>query len=395
MLKITLGQRSRTIQYPVLLIVVFIFATIGYHKIESLGNHTVHIFGTSGLTLKETMNDALMTALFYMVGVHIAALHKKSQGNFWQLYKLPCLGAIGGMVVPITIFLAVNWKHGILSAWPVPMATDIVLALTVLELYPSIIPEYVYRFVLLLAVFDDIGASLVVLFIKHDALRFWPCLSLFVLLNTLLFSSRLRIDKRLMPMLLPFLCFSWVFSGLQFELIGVLLGLFYPIPECTLFSKTFRAPDIQNVLETILKWGVIPLYLLINAGMNQIVFMLSEQSVYVFLGIVLGLCLGKPIGIMLCISPYLLVQRTHSPDRLCIGDALVASTICGIGFTMSTYLIELTLQKGLLMDVAKQAVFFAALLSFASATLIVLVLKVLQNDKHALNSNGSHHNTNP
>jgi NhaA family Na+:H+ antiporter len=337
------------------------------------------------------INDGLMTVFFLVVGLEIR--RETFEGELMTLRKsaLPLAAALGGMLVPAAIFAALNAGRAGAAGWAVPMATDIAFAVGVLTLLGSRVPVSLRVLLLALAVIDDIGAIVVIaafysggIAIEGVGLAAGGVAVVWVL-------RWAGVRTPLVYVLPGSLVWAGLLSaGIHPTIGGVILGLLTPVRPWfgpSGFAETTQAqleqlPEadrhallghldlinqarreavspVERLIHALHPWvafGVMPLFALANAGVVLGGADLSGDSLWLFAGIVLGLALGKPIGIFVAtLGASRLGIATRSDDMTKRGVLLVG-LVGGIGFTMSLFIAQLAFPPGPLLDTAKLAI---------------------------------------
>lgn len=288
------------------------------------------------------INDGLMAVFFLLVALEIKRETLSGQLSSREQMLLPVLCAIGGVAVPAVLFWAVNQGDGIaLRGWAIPTATDIAFALGILALLGSRVPLGMKLLLSTIAVVDDLVAILIIaIFYTHDLAAHqlaWAGagIGLMLLLNW-------RGVKRLWPYLVLG-ALVWYFvlkSGVHATLAGVVTGLLIPLR-----GDTAEAPSpLESLEHTLHPWVaylVLPLFAFANAGLALGDLQMSDVLAPVPLGIVLGLVLGKPVGI---VAVALIARATgiaRFPEGMDFKAMLGLGMLCGVGFTMSLFISNL------------------------------------------------------
>jgi NhaA family Na+:H+ antiporter len=305
--------------------------------------------GVGGFLLDKPLflwiNDGLMAVFFLMVGLELR--REVGHGHLSSLRKasLPGWAAVGGMLVPALLFLGLNaGDPQARVGWAIPTATDIAFALGVLALVGPGVPAGLKAFLLSVAVFDDLGAVVVI------ALFYTAELSAQALGLAALLLAALAVLRRLgVRSLTPYLLLGvllWVAvlkSGVHATLAGVALALFLPAGRP---DEDSPAGHLEHVLHPWVAWGVLPLFAFANAGLDLRGISLDHLLHPVPVGIVAGLLLGKPLGVLLFSWLPVKLGWASLPDgvdwRLMVGVGL----LCGIGFTMSLFIASLAYEQG-------------------------------------------------
>lgn len=295
------------------------------------------------------INDGLMTLFFLHVGLEvkrellIGALASRSQA------VLPVMAALGGMALPALIYLGCTAQDPLARAgWAIPVATDIAFSLGVLALLGRRVPSALKVFLLALAIIDDLGVILIIsLFYTHQLSLLPLGGALLVLL--LLFSLNLRGVTAITPYLLlgGLLWFGLLQSGIHATLAGVVVGLVIPVSRCRSHSSVDIGPA-QRLEQRLHPWVaqlILPLFAFANAGITLQGIQLAPQNITLPLGIILGLVIGKPLGIF---SFSWLAVRLHwakLPAGVQFSEIFAVAVLCGIGFTMSMYITTLAFES--------------------------------------------------
>lgn len=279
------------------------------------------------------INDGLMTLFFLVVGLELKRSYQDEQ-YIPALLLLPVITAVCGMIVPAAIYIFCNYGDSVaLRGWATPVATDIAFAVGVLSFFGRRIPAGLRLFLLALAIYDDIGAILVIAFFYSQKLSLAYLLIAVVLIGVLYLLSRVRVKK-----ILPYLAvgaglwYALLCSGVHPTIGGVLLAFFLP-----------EHNHLEEELHPWVTLFIMPLFALANAGF-PLAGMMQQLDNTIVIGIVLGLFLGKQIGIFGSAWLLIRLKLAKLPGR-CSWRALYGvSLLCGIGFTMSLFLGTLSFQ---------------------------------------------------
>lgn len=295
-----------------------------------------------GLSILHWINDALMAVFFLLVGLEIKREFLDGQLSSWSRRALPGIAALGGMVAPALIYVAINaGSPENLRGWAIPAATDIAFALGVLSLLGPRVPVSLKVFLTALAILDDLGAVIIIaLFYTADlsGLMLGLAAATLVLLAGL---NRLGVTR-----LLPYLLLGaalWYFvlkSGIHATLAGVALALTIPLKPSPGAPDDAASPlhRLEHGLHPWVAFLVIPIFGFANAGVSFAGVGASALLDPVPLGIMLGLFLGKQIGVFgfgwMAIRAGLADLPANASWLQFYGIAL----LCGIGFTMSLFI---------------------------------------------------------
>ena len=288
------------------------------------------------------INDGLMAVFFLLVALEIKRETASGQLSSRDQMLLPVLCAIGGVAVPAILFWTVNQGDATaLRGWAIPTATDIAFALGILALLGSRVPLGMKLLLSTIAVVDDLVAILIIaIFYTHDLAAHqlaWAGagIGLMLLLNW-------RGVKRLWPYLILG-ALVWYFvlkSGVHATLAGVVTGLLIPLR-----GETADAPSplesLEHALHPWVAYLVLPLFAFANAGLALGDLRMSDVLAPVPLGIVLGLVLGKPVGIIAVALIARVAGIARFPDGMDLKAMVGLGMLCGVGFTMSLFISNL------------------------------------------------------
>jgi NhaA family Na+:H+ antiporter len=314
-------------------------------------------------TFHFSINEGLMAVFFLVVGLELKRGFLDGLFSSASEIALPLVAAFGGMVVPAFIYYLINHDNSVaLHGWATPVATDIAFALGVLTLFGSRVPPALKLFLLALAIFDDIGAIFIIgIFYSTGVVYFYLGLCIALILLLWLF-SRMKVQS-----LLPYLLVGtglWVcmlHSGIHPTLAGVILALFIPGNRNENKSPLHR---LEKWLHPWVAYFIMPVFALANAG-----FSLSGMSLGIFgegvvQGIILGLFIGKQVGIFAITWIFIRLGWGRLPENTSWLEMYGVSLVCGIGFTMSLFLGTLSFQHtGIYLDQVRLGVLTGSILS--------------------------------
>ncbi|WP_210493548.1 Na+/H+ antiporter NhaA [Microvirga antarctica] len=329
-----------------------------------------------GLSVLHWINDALMALFFLLVGLEIKREFLDGQLSTWPRRVLPGIAALGGMVVPALVYVAVTWKEpALLRGWAIPAATDIAFALGVLAVLGSRIPPSLKIFLTALAILDDLGAIIIIALFYTSDLSLPMLAAAFGCIAVLIACNRFGV-RSLVPYLLigALLWFFVLKSGIHATLAGVVLALTIPLdpnPKATR-AETSPLHRLEHGLHGWVAFAIIPIFGFANAGVSFAGFTPSALLAPLPMGIALGLLIGKQVGVFgfsMLAFRFGLADVPAGATRLqCYGVAL----LCGIGFTMSLFIGALAFPDSpALNDATKIGVLAGSILS-ALAGLAIL-----------------------
>lgn len=316
------------------------------------------------------INDGLMTVFFLLVGLELERELYIGELSEPKHALLPALAALGGMLVPAGIHALFNHGTSSASGAGIPMATDIAFAIGVLALLGDRVPFALKVFLTALAIMDDLGAILTIAIFYSGGLHFGYLGAAAGLFGFMILLNRLKVHL-LWPYLLlgPLMWWCMLGSGVHATLTGVLLAFAIPFGSGDEASPSYR---LQHRLHRPVAFGVLPLFALANTCIvlapGWVHGLLSPNA----LGIISGLVLGKPLGIMLFSGAAIALGWCALPEEVRLGHLLGASMLAGIGFTMSIFIALLAFDDPQLVIQSKTAILIA---SFMAAILGLLWLK--------------------
>ncbi len=294
------------------------------------------------------INDGLMAVFFFLIGLELKRELVEGELSDPRNIALPAIGALGGMLVPALIYVLFNYDDSrALQGWAIPAATDIAFALGVLNLLGPRVPSSFKIFLASLAIFDDIGAIVIIAVfytakISPTALLIaGACLPVAYLLN------RYDVIEKSPYMLVGII--MWVAtlkSGVHATLAGVILAMFVPL-------KSAKKPDfsplkeLEHDLHSIVAFFVLPVFAFANAGISFRNFGMEESLHGVTLGIAFGLFFGKQIGVFGLCAIAVKTGIANLPKSMNFTGLYAIAALCGIGFTMSLFIGSLAFSEPL------------------------------------------------
>lgn len=286
------------------------------------------------------INDALMALFFLMIGLEVK--HELVSGSLATREKamFPLIAAIGGMIAPGVIFALLNHSdpqaaHG----WAIPTATDIAFALGILALLGSRVPPALKMFLMALAVIDDLGAILIIAFFYTADLSLGSLAVAAGAIVVLALLNRFGVRNLSVYMLVGLVLWIAVLkSGVHATVAGVLLGFFIPLKKENGHSPALH---MAHSLAPWVTWLILPLFAFANAGVSLTGISYDGLLSAVPLGIILGLFIGKPVGITLICWVAQKLGIATLPEGTRMRDIAAIGMLCGIGFTMSIFIASL------------------------------------------------------
>jgi Na+:H+ antiporter, NhaA family len=309
------------------------------------------------------INDCIMTIFFLLVGLELEREIYQGELSDIKNASFPIFGAIGGMLMPASIFLLFNFGKATQGGAGIPMATDIAFAVGILSLLGNRVPSSLKIFLTALAVIDDLGSIIVIAIFYTDSLEF---LNLFLSLGIfgfLLILNRLKIHN-LIPYIVGGIA-MWYFmlhSGVHATITGVLLAFAIPFGNGNDKSPSYI---IQRLLHKPVAFFVLPLFACANTciqiGSNWQVSLLEPNSI----GIMVGLLIGKPLGIWLFSFAFSYIGLCSLPSDLKWRHIIGAGILGGIGFTMSIFITLLAFENMITINNSKIAILLSSIVAGA------------------------------
>ena len=293
------------------------------------------------------INDGLMAIFFFLVGLEIKREFKAGDLSSLSQIALPGLAAIGGMAAPALIYVLINLAAPeSLNGWAIPTATDIAFALAVLSLLGNRIPPALKVLLLAIAIFDDLGAILIIaLFYTSDLSQTALLLSLLPVTGLVILNLR-GVTSTAPYVLLGIVLWVMVLkSGVHATLAGVVTALAIPLIKGERSDHTLLE-ELEHALHPWVAYGILPLFAFANAGVSFAGMGLASLSEPVTLGISLGLFLGKQIGIFGIIWLTVALGLAAMPKDTTWHQLYGVATVAGIGFTMSLFIGSLAFPHG-------------------------------------------------
>ena len=308
------------------------------------------------------INDGLMAIFFLMVGLEIKRELVEGELSSPKKAALPILAAVGGVLVPASIYAFFNTGTPTAAGWGIPMATDIAFAIAVITMLGKSVPASLKIFLAALAIVDDLVAILVIAIFYTSELHFTYLLYAGGIFALLLVFNRLGV-KALYMYLIPGV-FIWYFvhhSGIHATIAGVLVAMTLPT---TPDAKESPLEKLEHMLVKPVNFLIMPIFALANTNIRFQEEMFHGLFTPLGLGIILGLFIGKPLGITLISWIAVKLRVCTLPDKASWMHIVGVGLLAGIGFTMSIFIALLSFAgQELLMAEAKFSVLVASLLS--------------------------------
>ncbi|MGL5914291.1 MAG: Na+/H+ antiporter NhaA [Bacteroidales bacterium] len=359
-------------------------------------------------TVRDWVNDGVMVFFFFLVGLEIKREMVVGDLSSIRNALLPIFAAIGGMIVPALMYAAFNYGEPGQHGWGIPMATDIAFTIGILSLFGKRVPIALKVFLTALAIVDDLGAIIVMaIFYPSHALHYEFLLAAAAALSVLILFNRLRVNAPFPYVAVGILLWFFVLrSGVHATIAGVILAMVIPSSikinqirfyvrskymldrfknaystSTPLLKNTNEQRQINNLskeinnvtplllrlehsLEPWIKYCIMPLFALANAGViidTAAFFALTEP---LSLGIFFGLFVGKPIGIILLSFIAIKLRVAKMPENTRWIEMMGAAQLAGIGFTMSIFIDSIAFSNNLqLQNTGKLAILITSIIA--------------------------------
>lgn len=292
------------------------------------------------------VNDGLMAIFFFLVGLELKREFLEGELSRPANVVLPAVGAVGGMAIPVAIYYFFNQGDAAaMRGWAIPAATDIAFALGILTLLGSRVPVSLKVFLVSLAIFDDLGAIVIIAIFYSADISAGALLAAGVCLVILAVINRRGVTSISTYVLIGIVMWTAVLkSGVHATLAGVALAAFIPMrdPEQPEYSPL---RELEHDLHQVVAFGVLPIFAFVNAGIDLGGIGLAEIFHSVPLGIAAGLFIGKQLGIFLLCGLAIKLGIARLPDGSGWGGLYGVSALCGVGFTMSLFIGSLAFEN--------------------------------------------------
>ncbi len=313
------------------------------------------------------VNDGLMTVFFLVVGLEIRReMHNGALAEA-KVALLPIIAAAGGVIVPALLYVAVNTDPVTRHGWAIPTATDIAFAVGVLALVGKGIPSSLRMLLLTLAIIDDIAAIIVIALVYSGGIS-WTGFPIMAAGIALVFMLQWLGQRSMFAYVLPaaIVWYGMLATGMHPTLAGVILGLLTPVRAG--FSRRARVQDgeiapitrVEGALHPWVAFGIMPLFALANAGVSLGGFHAAGASLTVAGGVLLGLLVGKPVGIVLASYLAVRLKLCSLPRDLQWRHIGLLGVLGAVGFTVSIFVANLAFADLTLLAAAKVAVILAS-----------------------------------
>lgn len=293
------------------------------------------------------INDGLMAVFFMLIGLEVKREFLEGELSGPDQIILPGVGAVGGMLVPAAIYYWLNKGDPLaLNGWAIPAATDIAFALGILALVGNRVPISLRVFLMALAIFDDLGAVVIIAIFYTADLSVVSLMIALVAILGLFALNLLKVTRISAYVMVGVILWVAVLkSGVHATLAGVLLGLMIPLKD----PKNSERSPLREVEHGLHQWVallIVPVFAFANAGVSLSGLTINALIEPIPLGIAAGLFLGKQIGILLFCGVAIVMGFARLPNGASWWGFYATSVLCGIGFTMSLFIASLAFEQG-------------------------------------------------
>lgn len=292
------------------------------------------------------INDGLMAVFFFLVGLELKREWIEGELSDKRNIILPGIGAIGGMLIPALVYLYFNHDDPVaVKGWAIPAATDIAFALGVLALLGSRVPVALKVFLTSLAIFDDVGAILIIAFFYTSKISLSALIVVALCIPVLALLNKNNVISKSPYLLIGII--MWIAtlkSGVHATLAGVVLAFFIPIRSKE-FPEQSPLKELEHDLHSIVAFFVLPVFAFANAGINLAGVGMEQIMHPVPIGIALGLFLGKQLGVFGLCWLVIKLKIAQLPNGINWMSLYGVSILSGVGFTMSLFIGSLAFEE--------------------------------------------------
>lgn len=291
------------------------------------------------------INDGLMAVFFFLIGLEIKREVMEGELSSVSQIALPGMGALGGMVVPAGIYAWINWNDPVaMDGWAIPVATDIAFALALLSVFGSRVPTALKVFLLTLAIFDDLAAIIIIALFYSGDLSLGALMFGVFALGVAVTMNRLGEVRKSSYLLLGIVVWVAILkSGVHATLAGVLIAFCIPMRDS---EGNSPLRELEHDLHGPVAFVILPIFAFANAGLSLAGMSLADLAHPVTSGVIAGLLVGKPVGVMLFVGFAVLIGIAKLPSGVTWSQVLAVGFACGIGFTMSLFIAGLAFEHG-------------------------------------------------
>jgi len=292
------------------------------------------------------VNDGLMAVFFFLVGLEVKREILEGELSRPSNVMLPAIGAVGGILAPVGVYIFFNYGDAIaMRGWAIPAATDIAFALGILMMLGSRVPVALKVFLVSLAIFDDLGAIVIIAIFYSTNLSMFALTIASTCLLLLGYMNWRHVSSVAAYILIGVVMWAAVLkSGVHATLAGVALAMFIPMRAK---EEPDRSPlrELEHDLHTVVAFGVLPLFAFVNAGISFAGINLADLMHPIAFGIAAGLFLGKQVGVFLLCYLAIKLGMAKLPQGTNWGALYGVAILSGVGFTMSLFIDGLAFEN--------------------------------------------------
>lgn len=292
------------------------------------------------------VNDGLMAVFFFLVGLEVKREILDGELSRPSNVMLPAIGAVGGILAPVGVYVFFNYGDAIaMRGWAIPAATDIAFALGILMMLGSRVPVALKVFLVSLAIFDDLGAIVIIAIFYSTNLSVFALTIASMCLLLLGYMNWRHVSSVAAYVLVGVVMWAAVLkSGVHATLAGVALAMFIPMRAK---EEPDRSPlrELEHDLHTVVAFGILPLFAFVNAGISFAGITLADLMNPVSFGIAAGLFIGKQVGVFLLCYMAIKLGMAKLPQGANWGALYGVAILSGVGFTMSLFIDGLAFEN--------------------------------------------------
>ncbi len=291
------------------------------------------------------INDGLMALFFFLVGLELKREFLEGDLSEPGQVTLPAIGAIGGMAMPAMIYVAFNYDNpSALNGWAIPTATDIAFALGILAIIGSKVPLQLKVFLTSLAIFDDLGAIVIIALFYTEQLSMLSLVVAASMITILLVLNKKNVTSTSPYIFIGIVLWAAVLkSGVHATLAGVILAFFIPIKGKGDDPSPLKS--LEHNLHSTVAFIVLPIFAFANAGISFVDVGVAQVMSPVPLGIILGLLVGKQLGVFGFCFIAIKLGFAKFPENVNWTLLYGVALLCGVGFTMSLFIGSLAFEQ--------------------------------------------------
>ncbi len=335
---------------------------------RSFWNSSIHYHGNIALPHSNLkwINDFLMAIFFLFAGMEIKRELLDGELSGFKKAILPFGAALGGMIVPALIYVSLNAGSAFVHGWGIPTATDIAFSLGIASLLGKRVPASMKIFLMALAIIDDLGAIVVIAIFYGSDIN-WLMLLYGLFVYSLLWLCNYRnlkpgIIQLALSLILWYIIFN---SGIEASISGVLVAFAMPVNSL---------PKLENAIHKIVNFIILPLFVLANTAILVPADLAAFNSP-ISIGVIMGLVIGKPVGIFLFSKIMIKLKIAKLPLNTNLKQLIGVGSLAGIGFTMSIFTTTLAFAGEEYRDIAKISILASLVLSIFLSSVYFMILE--------------------